>query len=94
LERLETLFNALLSFVDVLISRMGRSSYFSELWWIQRGEIAGAHLSSYITLYIASLSFVDVHIFGTGGFNYISLSYGGSKRNGEYEIAYAHFFYY
>jgi hypothetical protein len=36
------------------------------------------------------LSFVHVHIFGTGGFNYFSLSYGGSKRSGEYEIDYAH----
>jgi hypothetical protein len=34
-ERLETLFNALLSFVDVHIARMGGSNYFSELWWIR-----------------------------------------------------------
>jgi hypothetical protein len=47
LERLETLFNAL-SFVDVCIARMGRSSNFSEFWWIHRGvecEITGAHFS-------------------------------------------------
>jgi hypothetical protein len=30
LERLETLFNALLSFVDVCIARMGRSNNFLE----------------------------------------------------------------
>jgi hypothetical protein len=47
-----------------------------------------------MTLYNASLSFVDVHIFGTGGFIYFSLSYGGSKRSGEYEIAYAHLFFF
>jgi hypothetical protein len=41
-------------------------------------------------LYNASLSFVDVHIFGSGGFNYFYLSSGGSKRSGKYEIAYAH----
>jgi hypothetical protein len=42
-----------------------------------------------MTLNNASLSFVDVHIFGTGGFNYFSSSYGESKRSGEYEIVYA-----
>ena len=42
-------------------------------------------------LYNAALSFVNVKVFGIGGFNYFSLSYhGGSKRNGEYGIAYAH----
>jgi hypothetical protein len=48
LERLETLFNALLSFVDDCIARMGGSSNFSEFWWIHRGvgcEITGAHFS-------------------------------------------------
>jgi hypothetical protein len=44
------------------------------------------------TLYNASLSLVDVHIFRTGGSNKFSLSYGGSKRGGGFEIAYAHFF--
>jgi hypothetical protein len=49
LERRETLFNALLSFVDVCIARMGRSINLSEFWWIHRGvgcEITGAHFSS------------------------------------------------
>jgi hypothetical protein len=49
LERFETLFNALLSFVDVYIARMGGSSNFLEFWWIHRGvgcEITGAHFSS------------------------------------------------
>jgi hypothetical protein len=58
MERLETLFNALLSFVDVHIDRMGGSSYFSEIWWMQRGggcEIDGAHFSPKMTLYNASL---------------------------------------
>jgi hypothetical protein len=45
-----------------------------------------------MTLYNPSLSFVDVHVFGTGRFNYFSWSYVGSKRSGEYEIAYAHLF--
>jgi hypothetical protein len=43
-----------------------------------------------MTLYNASLSFVDVHIIGTGEFNYFSMSFVGSKRRREYEIAYAH----
>jgi hypothetical protein len=48
LERLEILFDNLLSFVDLHRDKMGGSSYFSELWWIHRGggEIAGAHFSS------------------------------------------------
>jgi hypothetical protein len=49
MERLETWFNALLSFVDVCITRMGGSSNFSEFWWIHMGvgcEITGAHFSS------------------------------------------------
>jgi hypothetical protein len=61
LERFETLFNTLLSFVDVCIPRMGGFSYFSEFWWIHRGvgcEITGANFSSQMTLYNASLSFV------------------------------------
>jgi hypothetical protein len=48
LERLETLFSALLPSVNVHIARMDGTTYFSELWWIQRGEgckIAGAHFS-------------------------------------------------
>jgi hypothetical protein len=50
LERLEILFNDLLSFEDVHIARNEGFGYFSELWWIVRGggcEIAGAHFSSY-----------------------------------------------
>jgi hypothetical protein len=49
LESFQTLFNALLSFVDVCIARMGRSSNISEFWWIHRGvgcEITSAHFSS------------------------------------------------
>jgi hypothetical protein len=42
-------------------------------------------------LYNASLSLVDVHIVRTGGSNNYSLSYGGSKRDGGFEIACAHF---
>jgi hypothetical protein len=38
-------------------------------------------------LYNASLSFVNVHIVRTGGSNNFSLSYGGSKRGGGFEIA-------
>jgi hypothetical protein len=32
--------------------------------------MTGTHFSE-MTLYNASLSFVDVHIFGAGGFNYV-----------------------
>ena len=49
LEILETLFNALLSFVDVCLARMGGFSNFSEFWRIFRDvgcEITGAHFSS------------------------------------------------
>jgi hypothetical protein len=42
-------------------------------------------------LYNASISLVDVHIVRTGGSNNYSLSYGGSKRRGGFEIACAHF---
>jgi hypothetical protein len=42
-------------------------------------------------LYNASLSLVDVHIVRKGGSNNLSLSYGGSKRGGGFEIACAHF---
>jgi hypothetical protein len=42
-------------------------------------------------LYNASLSLVDVHIVRTGGSNNFSLSYGGSKRGGGFEIACALF---
>jgi hypothetical protein len=42
-------------------------------------------------LYNASLSLVDVHIVRTGGFNSFSLRYGGSKRDGGFEIACAQF---
>jgi hypothetical protein len=48
LERLETLLNNLLSFVDVHTAKMGGSSFFSELWWIHTGggcETADAHFS-------------------------------------------------
>jgi hypothetical protein len=48
LESLQTLFNALLSFVDVCIARLGGSSNFSEFWWIHRGvgcDITSAHFS-------------------------------------------------
>jgi hypothetical protein len=58
-----------------------------------RCEIAGAQLSS-MTLYNASSSFVDVHIIKTGGFNSFSWSFGGFKRAGEYDIAYAQKFSY
>jgi hypothetical protein len=43
------------------------------------------------TLYNASVSLVDVHIVRTGGSSNFSLSYGGSKRGGGFEIACAHF---
>jgi hypothetical protein len=43
-------------------------------------------------VYNASLSLVDVHIVRTGGFNDFSLSYSGSKRDGEFEIACTHFY--
>jgi hypothetical protein len=42
-------------------------------------------------LYNASISFVDVHIVRTRGSNNFSLSYGGSKRGGGFEIACAYF---
>jgi hypothetical protein len=42
-------------------------------------------------VYNASLSLVDVHIVRTGGSNNFSLTYGGSKRGEECEIACAHF---
>jgi hypothetical protein len=38
----------------------------------------------------ASLSFVDVTIVRKRGSNYFPLSYGGSKRRGEYERANAY----
>jgi hypothetical protein len=38
-------------------------------------------------LYNASLSLGNVHIVRTGGSNYFSLRYGGSERNGGFEIA-------
>jgi hypothetical protein len=41
-------------------------------------------------VYNASLSLVNVHIVRTGGSNIFSLSYGGIKRGGWFEIAYAH----
>jgi hypothetical protein len=42
-------------------------------------------------VYNALLSLVVVHIVRTGGSNNFSLSYGGSKRGGGFEIACAHF---
>jgi hypothetical protein len=67
LERLEPLFNALLSCVDVRIARKGGSSNCSEFRWIHTGvgwEITFAHFSSWTTLYNASLLSVHVHILG------------------------------
>jgi hypothetical protein len=37
------------------------------------------------------MALVDVHIVRTGGSNNLSMSYGGSKRVGGYEISCAHF---
>jgi hypothetical protein len=42
-------------------------------------------------LYIVSISLVHVHIIRTGGSNIFCTSYGGSKRGGGCEIAYAYF---
>jgi hypothetical protein len=43
-----------------------------------------------MTLYNASLSYVDVNIFWTGEFNYFFSIHCGSKRGGKYEIVFAH----
>jgi hypothetical protein len=78
LYRLETLWNASLSFGSVYIVGTGGSNY------LPTSPLRGL-------LYNTSMSFVHVHIFGTGGFNYFSMSYGGSKRSREYDIVYAQF---
>jgi hypothetical protein len=79
----------------------GSNNFFFELWWIQEGWMVWNSLCSLLlwdgwsyrleTLYSASLSLVDVHIVRAGGSNNFSLSYGGSKRGGECEIACGHF---